>query len=94
MASRLAEDYERFREGLPRPLEPYIQESYRVDLTSDYGGRRIKNPFGKASGQLSLARHQVEKDAEAGLGFVVLKTLIAQNQAGEQTMSAWAITRC
>ena len=91
MASRLAEDYERFREGLPRPLEPYIQESYGIDLTSDYGGRQVKNPFGKASGQLSLARHQVEKDAEAGLGFVILKTVIAQNQAGEQTMSAWAI---
>jgi hypothetical protein len=90
-ARRLAEDYERFREGLPRPLEPYIRESYGIDLTSDYAGRRIKNPFGKASGQLSLARHQVEKDAEGGLGFVVLKTLIAQNQAGEQTMSAWAI---
>jgi hypothetical protein len=51
----------------------------------------VKNPFGKASGQLSLARHQVEKDAEAGLGFVVLKTVIAQDAKGEQTMRAWAI---
>lgn len=91
IAGKLAEDYGRFRESLPRPLEAYIFENYDVDLTSDYGGRRIKNPFGKASGQLSLARHQVEKDAEGGLGFVVLKTLIAQDQAGEQTMSAWAI---
>lgn len=91
VAGKLAEDYERFREGLPRPLETYILKNYNIDLTSDYGGRRIKNPFGKASGQLSLARHQVEKDAEGGLGFVVLKTLIAQDQAGEQTMSAWAI---
>lgn len=88
---RLTEDYERFREGLPRPLEAYVREAYGIDLTSDYGGRRIKNPFGKASGQLSLARHQVEKNTEAGLGFVVLKTVIAQNRAGEQTMSAWAI---
>jgi hypothetical protein len=91
IAKKLAEDYEHFREGLPRPLEPYVLETYEIDLTSDYAGRRIKNPFGKASGQLSLARHQVEKDAEGGLGFVVLKTVIAQNQAGERTMSAWAI---
>ncbi|MGH6629876.1 MAG: hypothetical protein ACREB3_09115, partial [Burkholderiales bacterium] len=56
-----------------------------------YGGLKLKNPFGKASGQLSLARHQVVKDAEAGLGFVVLKTLIAQDRAGEQTMREWAI---
>ena len=91
LAKRLAEDYERFREGLPQPLEAYVLETYGLDLTSEYAGRPIKNPFGKASGQLSLARHQVEKDAEEGLGFVVLKTVIAQNQAGEQTMSAWAI---
>jgi hypothetical protein len=90
-ARRLAEDFETFRDGLPRPLEPYVLETYGIDLASGYGGLKIKNPFGKASGQLSLARHQVEKDAEAGLGFVVLKTVIAQDRAGEQTMREWAI---
>jgi len=90
-ARRLSEDFERFREGLPRPLEDYIRSAYGLDLESEYGGLKIKNPFGKASGQLSLARHQVEKDAQGGLGFVVLKTVIAQNRAGEQAMRDWAI---
>jgi hypothetical protein len=90
-ARRLAEDFERFRDGLPCPFELYVRDTYGINLTSDYGGLKLKNPFGKASGQLSLARHQVEKDAEAGLGFVVLKTVIAQDRAGEQTMGEWAI---
>lgn len=90
-ASLLRRDFERFRHGLPRPLEAYILSTYGVDLSSSYGGLRVKNPFGKASGQLSLARHQLEKDAEAGLGFVVLKTVIAQDRAGDQTMREWAI---
>lgn len=90
-AQRLHADFDKFRDGLPRPLETYILDTYEIDLTSEYGGLRVKNPFGKASGQLSLTRHQVEKDAEAGLGFVVLKTVIAQDRAGEQTMAEWAI---
>jgi len=90
-ALQLGKDFERFRAGLPRLLESYILSTYGIDLTSDYGGLKLKNPFGKASGQLSLARHQVVKDAEAGLGFVVLKTLIAQDRAGEQAMREWAI---
>jgi hypothetical protein len=60
-ARRLAEDFESFRAGLPRPLEPYVLETYGIDLGSVYGGLKIKNPFGKASGQLSLAPHQVER---------------------------------
>lgn len=88
---QLRADYERFRDGLPQPLESYILRTYGIDLTSTYAGLKVKNPFGKASGQLSLARHQVEKDSEGGLGFVVLKTVIAQDQMGEQTMWEWAI---
>lgn len=91
IARQLLSDFEKFRDGLPQPLESYVLNTYGIDLTSTYGGLRIKNPLGKASGQLSLARHQVEKDAEAGLGFVVLKTVIAQNRRGEQTMQEWAI---
>jgi hypothetical protein len=90
-ARRLAEDFQKFRDGLPRPLEAYVLSEYGIDLAGDYGGLKLKNPFGKASGQLSLARHQIEKDAEAGLGFVILKTLIAQDRTGEQTMREWAI---
>ena len=90
-ARRIAEDFERFRDGLPRPLEPYVFDTYGVDLGSEYAGLRVKNPFGKASGQLSLARHQVERDAESGLGFVILKTVIAQDSGGERSMREWAI---
>jgi hypothetical protein len=90
-ARNLRADFARFSNGLPRPLESYVLSAYGIDLASEYGGIRVKNPFGKASGQLSLATHQVERDAQAGLGFVVLKTVIAQNELGEQTMSAWAI---
>ena len=88
---RLAADFDKFREALPHPLESYVLETYRIDLASDYAGHAIKNPFGKASGQLSLALHQIEKDAAAGLGFVVLKTVIAQDQSGAQSMREWAI---
>ena len=90
-AQQLSEDFEKFRDGLVHPIEPYIRSTYDLDLTSAYGGLEIKNPFGKASGQLSLARHQVEKDAQGGLGFVVLKTVIAQDQTGAQMMREWAI---
>jgi hypothetical protein len=34
---------------------------------------------------------QLEDDATAGLAFVVLKTLIAQDAAGTRSMAAWAI---
>jgi hypothetical protein len=91
LAPKLARDFERFRDDLPRPLEGYVLSTYGLSLRSRYAGLKLKNPFGKASGQLSLAPHQVEKDAEAGLGFVVLKTLIAQDRAGAQSMHEWAI---
>lgn len=88
---RLTEAYGAFRDGLPDPLESYVLDTFGINLASVYGGHAIKNPFGKASGQLSLALHQIEKDAEAGLGFVVLKTVIAQDQSGDRTMGEWAI---
>jgi hypothetical protein len=89
--SKLADDYARFVNGLPQPLEVYILDTYGISLASEYGGLPIKNPFGKASGQLSLNASQVVRDVEAGLGFVVLKTLIAQDESGAQSMKAWAI---
>lgn len=91
VAAAVEADFDRFRSGLPSPLEPYCLETYGIDLASTYAGLPIRNPFGKASGQLSLARHQVEKDAEAGLGFSVLKTVIAQNASGLASMQDWAI---
>ena len=89
--SALAGDYERFANGLPHPLEEYVRDRYEIDLSSEYGGLPIKNPFGKASGQLSLNVSQVRRDAEEGLGFVVLKTIIAEDEHGVQSMSEWAI---
>jgi hypothetical protein len=89
--SALAEDYERFANALPQPLEEYVRDRYEINLSSEYGGLPIKNPFGKGSGQLSLNVSQVRRDAEDGLGFVVLKTIIAEDERGAQSMSDWAI---
>lgn len=89
--SALVGDYELFVNGLPPSLEDYVRERYRIDLSSEYGGLPIKNPFGKASGQLSLNVSQVRRDIQDGLGFVVLKTIIAQDAGGAQSMSEWAV---
>ena len=86
----LVRDYERFRSGLPESLEDYVKETYQIDLSSEYGDHSIKNPFGKASGQLSLNISQVRRDCEEGLGFVVLKSIIAEDASGAQSMSEWA----
>lgn len=91
-AARVRSDHERFAvDGLPPDVEGYIRDAYGLDVSSRYAGRPIKNPFGKASGQLALNAGQVRADAESGLGFVVLKTVIAQDEAGGQAMQEWAI---
>jgi hypothetical protein len=90
-SAAIVADYDRFASGLPEALEEYVRERYRLDLSSEYGGLPIKNPFGKGSGQLSLNISQVRQDAQAGLGFVVLKTFIAQDAKGAQSMIEWAI---
>ena len=87
---QIEQDFERFADGLPHPLEAYVVDAYGISLESLYGQHRIKNPFGKASGQLSLNSKQIERDVEAGLGFVVLKTVIAEDDTGDRSMSAWA----
>jgi hypothetical protein len=85
-------DYDRFAEqGMPDPPEPYILNTFGVDVSTTYAGIPLKNPWGKASGQLSMTPQQVLEDAAAGLGFCVLKTVIAQDSAGHQSMSKWAI---
>ena len=89
---RVADSYERFAtSGLPENLEEFLLEEFALDVSTEYAGRPIRNPWGKASGQLSMTSGQVREDVEAGLGFVVLKTVIAQDEAGEQSMDAWAI---
>jgi hypothetical protein len=68
-----------------------LRERYRLDVRSTYAGVPIRNPWGKASGQLSMTLSQVEEDAWAELGFVVLKTVIAEDAGGGRAMAAWAI---
>ena len=75
----------------PDDLQNYILDQYQADISGRYAGYAIKNPFGKASGQLSMNSGQIDDAAQAGLGFVVLKTVIAQNQLGDQSMRAWAV---
>jgi len=89
--SQLERDFERFKRDLPRDFASHIRETYRIDLSARYLGEPIPHPVGKGSGQLSLNAAQLETDGDAGLAFVVLKTVIAQNAAGAQSMAAWAI---
>ena len=91
MRALLAADFERFRDELPRDFAAYVRDAYKIDLTARYLGQTLPHPIGKGSGQLSLNERQLEEDAAAGLAFVVLKTLIAQDAAGVQSMAAWAI---
>jgi len=90
--ARLVWDFERFKAGLPADLPAHVREHYRVDLSGQYAGRRIRVPFGKASGQLSMTAAEVEADAAAGLGFVVLKTVIGEDASGARTMAPWAVS--
>ena len=87
----LADDFERFKRELPRDFPAHVRDAYRINLAARYLGEPLPHPVGKGSGQLSLNVGQLETDAEAGLAFVVLKTVIAQDEAGAQSMAAWAI---
>ena len=91
MRARLATDFERFKRELPRDFPAHVREVYGIDLTARYLGQMIPHPIGKGSGQLSLNQGQLEVDAAAGLAFAVLKTVIAQDEGGAQSMAAWAI---
>ncbi|MDA1017529.1 MAG: hypothetical protein O3A00_24110 [Planctomycetota bacterium] len=92
LQAQIASDYERFAESmLPDTLEAYLLDRYGLDISAEYAGFPLKNPWGKASGQLSMTARQVEDDVDAGLGFVVLKTVIAQDEHGDQSMEAWAV---
>jgi hypothetical protein len=75
----------------PPDLATLVREELGIDLTARYGGVAIPHPFGKASGQLSHKLHQVETDVAAGIAFVVLKTVIAEDASGKRSMGDWAI---
>ena len=87
----LTNDFERFKRALPRDFPAHVRDTYRINLAARYLGEPIPHPIGKGSGQLSLNSGQLETDAEAGLAFAVLKTVIAQDSAGDQSMAPWAI---
>jgi hypothetical protein len=87
----LNRDFERFKRELPRDFAAHVRETYKVDLSARYLGEPIPHAIGKGSGQLSLNAGQLETDADVGLAFAVLKTVIAQDAAGAQSMAAWAI---
>ena len=87
----LADDFERFKRALPRDFPAHVRDVYRINLSARYLDEPLPHPIGKGSGQLSLNMGQLETDAEAGLAFAVLKTVIAQDAAGAQSMAAWAI---
>ena len=83
LARKVSEDHDRFaRSGLPENLEAYLVSTYGLEMSGSYAGTSLRNPWGKASGQLSLNLAQVEEAVGEGLGFVVLKTVIAQDAAG------------
>src|SRR5919112_2593660 len=91
MRARLERDFERFKRELPGDFPHYIRSAYRIDLTARYLGYTIPHPIGKASGQLSLSVEQLDTDRAAGLAFVVLKTVIAEDAEGSRSMGAWAV---
>lgn len=90
MRARLERDFERFRRELPRDFPDHVRQTYRIALTARYLGVTLPHPIGKGAGQLSLDERQLAEDARAGLAFTVLKTVIAEDAAGTQTMAAWA----
>src|SRR5712691_1057814 len=91
LRSLLEADFQRFKRELPRDFAAHVRASYAIDLTARYLGELIPHPIGKGSGQLSLTESQLEADADAGLAFAVLKTVVAEDEMGVQSMAAWAI---
>src|SRR2546429_4667973 len=91
MSSEIERDFERFKRELPSDFSDHVRETYGIDLTARYLGETVPHPIGKGSGQLSLNENQLAEDARAGLAFVVLKTLIAQDEAAGQSMGAGGV---
>lgn len=88
----IEEDYKRFsEEGLCKDIESYILERYSIDISSSYADRKIRNPFGIASGQLSCNINQVKNSIDSGIGFIVLKTVISEDPCGNSMMEQWKV---
>lgn len=75
----------------PQDIAAVVRDELQLDLTARYAGSPLTHPFGKASGQLSLKLQQVDADIEAGVSFIVLKTVIAEDAESRRTMSEWAV---
>ena len=90
MRDRLSRDFERFARGLPADWPAHVRDAYRLDLSATCLGVPLPHPIGKASGQLSLSQRQLEQDRDAGLAFVVLKTVIGERPDGSRRMAEWA----
>lgn len=90
LKEQILDDYEKGDYDIEN-LEEYILEKYKLDIKGKYGNVEIKNPFGKASGQLSSNIKQVKTDANDGLGFVVLKTVISQDEDDNSSMEEWKV---
>ena len=89
--SRLNNLLESTKRHPPADLAQIILDELRIDLSTRYGGAPVPHPFGKGSGQLSFRIGQVEADVEAGVAFIVLKTVIAEDAAGNRSMDEWAL---
>ena len=88
----IEEDYAKFsEEGLPKDVGDYVFRRYGLKIDGRIDGLNLKNPFGKASGQLSMNSKQVMEDIGAGIGFIVLKTVVAQNEEGISRMEDWKV---
>lgn len=77
-------------QGLPDSWPELLSRRYDLDLGGLYAGLPIPCAFGKASGQLSMRPAQVEEAAADRLGFIVLKTVIAEDDRGGRSMADWA----
>jgi hypothetical protein len=75
----------------PPDLAAIVRDELQLDLTARYAGLPLAHPFGKASGQLSLKLQQIDADVEAGVAFIVLKTVIAEDAESQRTMDEWAV---
>ena len=91
MRAQLQRDTEAWGREWRADWPAHLLDRYGIDLSTHFLGEPIPHPIGKGSGQLSLRADQLEADADAGLAFAVLKTVIAEDERGDQSMGAWAI---
>ena len=64
--ARVARAYEDLAtRDTPVDYHAWVSEQFGLDLSSEYGGQPIGNPWGKASGQLSMTPQQVADDPRA-----------------------------